>query len=129
MREASATLAAAFLTAGGFPVTRTGTTLITPGIHFEVLIACSGGKLLAASLALAAALAVLGRGHPARRAAALLAAAPLALAANALRVSGLVLAGAPTPPHLHAALGYAAFTLVAVALLALASPTPAQQAR
>ena len=122
LREASAALGAGMLRAGGIAAVRTGTLLETGRGRFDVLVACSGGKFLAATLGLGAALAVLGSGSRARRFALALVAVPLAIAGNAGRVAGLVLLGPPVDPVAHTALGVWCFALVALALTALAGP-------
>src|ERR1051326_8900059 len=61
LRLASASISCAFLRAAGIDVAREGTLLLAPSGRFDVLLPCSGGKFLAATLSLGFALVVLGK--------------------------------------------------------------------
>ena len=118
LRELSSILAHGFLSAIGFPVTRSGTILSTPKATFDVVPACSGSTTLQVLLFLSIVwCGVHPRLTPARRILAIVVAIPLALAANALRVSALVAAGhtigGPPDDFLHLLTGLAAFVRVA----------------
>lgn len=94
LRELSSALVKFLLSALGFPVSRQGTILATPRMRFDVVPACSGSTTLKVLLFVAIFWCGL---HPrltaGRRAVAILLAIPLALAANVLRVSVLVVVG------------------------------------
>jgi exosortase len=112
LRHASAAVAAALLSGIGVPVDRQGTVLETPRGRFAVLLPCSGGKFLSVTLALGASALALGKARGARRLLVLAALVPLAIAGNAVRVTGLVLAGPDYTPALHTVLGLACFASV-----------------
>jgi exosortase len=74
----------------GIPVFVEGTTLHLPGVWVEIADACSGFSTLYASVAVAA-LTAYSSNSVRRRAIVLLSAAPIAIAANLVRVIALVL--------------------------------------
>jgi exosortase len=116
LRELSSILAHGLLSAIGFPVTRLGTILSTPKATFDVVPACSGSTTLQVLLFLSIVwCGVHPRLTPGRRILAILLAIPIALLANAVRVSALVavghtIGGAPDD-FLHGLTGLAAFAL------------------
>ena len=109
LRQASAAIATAVLHWIGLGATRDGTTIATTWGRFDVLLPCSGGRMLAATLAIASACAVLGRAPLVRRLWVLVLSPGLALMANATRVVLLVLGGVGAPPAVHTALGLGCF--------------------
>jgi exosortase/archaeosortase family protein len=119
LRELSSVLVQLFLGTFGFPITRTGTILSTPTMTFEVVPACSGSTTLRVLLFFCI---VWAGSHPrlttARRFAAAALAVPLAILANVVRVSILVvtgyLAGKPVNDFLHALTGVVAFILAMI---------------
>ena len=105
----------------GFTAVREGTQLILPRQNFLVADACSGVATLYASVASAMVLAALSTSHW-RRAALLLSAPLLAVAANVVRVTLLVLLAHAFGTELldtamHEASGVATFGIVLVILL------------
>jgi len=119
LREFSSVLAHFFLEIIGFPVTRQGTILSTPRATFDVVPACSGSTTLQVLLFVAIVwCGIHPRLTPGRRVAAVLLALPLAILANALRVSALVAAGhflgRETGDFFHGLTGLAAFALAMV---------------
>lgn len=116
LRTASAALAGGILRAAGNSVVREEMTLVTSWGRFDVLLPCSGGKFLAATLALGALVLVSTPAPAWRRAAVAAALVPLALAGNAWRVAALVWSGAPASGWLHTALGLQAFAAVVLTL-------------
>lgn len=124
LRELSSILAQALLDVVGFPITRQGTILSTPRATFDVVPACSGSTTLQVLLFFA----IVWCGvHPrltlARRAVAILLAVPLAILANAVRVSALVAGGhflgREIGGFFHALAGLAAFALAMLGCFAL----------
>jgi exosortase len=114
--------AAAVLDVVGVDAVRTGNILHLPGCTLEIAQACSGLRSLVALSAVAVLLAdgsLLSPGGPTRpagRAALALAAVPVAIVANALRVSATAVAVARTGPDAahgwrHEATGLAAFAI------------------
>lgn len=86
MQIMSAKLSAGLLHALGITVIRQGNTLVLPGYTLEVVAACSGLRSLMTMFTLAVVLSALARMRPARSAALLIASAPIAIAANAVRL-------------------------------------------
>ncbi|MFI5314623.1 MAG: exosortase/archaeosortase family protein [Myxococcota bacterium] len=108
----------------GVAISRSGTRLDIPGQAVEVADNCSGFATLYAAILTAIILAHLTR-SPARRAAVLAAAVPLALVCNFLRVTALVLlvriyGGGILETPIHPASGLVLFVFVIGALLWLA---------
>lgn len=116
LRTVSASLAGFLLRGAGYPVVREDMTLITSWGRYDVLIPCSGGKFLAATLALGALLLAVSHVPAWRKTLVGLALVPLALAGNAWRVAALVLGGGSTPGWVHSILGLMAFAVVALIL-------------
>jgi EpsI family protein len=119
LREITSVLVQLLLGAFGFPITRSGTILSTPKMTFEVVPACSGSTTLRVLLFVCIVWAGSHSGlTPARRFAAAALAVPLALLANVLRVSSLVvtgyLAGEPAGDFFHSLTGVVAFVLAMV---------------
>ena len=124
LREISSILAQGFLQAIGFPVSRAGTILSTPRATFDVVPACSGSTTLQVLLFLSIVwCGVHPRLNPGRRVAAILLAFPLAILANALRVSALVAmghaAGGEPDGVVHSLTGVAAFALAMLGCFAI----------
>jgi exosortase/archaeosortase family protein len=124
LRELSSILAKVVLDVTGFPVMRHGTILSTPEVTFDVVPACSGSTTLQVLLFLAIVwCGVHPRLTPLRRGAAILLAVPLAILANALRVSALVAAGhilgGEPGGFLHVLAGLAAFALAMLGCFAI----------
>jgi EpsI family protein len=119
LREVSSAIVGAVLGALGFPVTRQGTILITPNVRFDVVPACSGSTTLRVLLFVVIVWCGI---HPRltfpRRLLAAVLALPLAILANSVRVSALVVAGhlAGEEPggFFHGAAGVLAFVLAMV---------------
>jgi len=138
LREFSSILVQLFLGTFGFPITRTGTILSTPTMTFEVVPACSGSTTLRVLLFVCIVWAGSHAGlTPARRVAAAALALPLALLANAVRVSILVVwgyvAGKAAGDFFHALTGVVAFILAMVGsffvterLASTAAPRPGE---
>lgn len=78
----------------GFPVLRQGNVLSVPGATLEVANACSGFHKMVSLLAFAALYGYLSTSSPLKRLLLLLAALPVALLANVLRISSLIGAAA-----------------------------------
>lgn len=121
LREVSSALAQALLSVIGFPVTRHGTILSTPNATFDVVPACSGSTTLQVLLFFAILwCGIHPRLAPGRRVLAALLALPLAVLANALRVSALVAVGhsiGREPGDLvHYGFGIVAFALALLGL-------------
>ena len=109
----------------GFTALREGTQLILPRQHFLVADACSGVATLYASVASAMVLAALSS-SPWRRVALILFAPVLAICANVVRVTLLVLLAdtfgtALLDTAMHEASGVATFAVVLVILIWLAN--------
>jgi exosortase len=109
----------------GFTAMREGTLLLLPRQNFVVADACSGVATLYASLAAAMVLAAISGSHW-RRAALILSAPLLAVGANVVRVTLLVLLAQTFGTDLldtaiHEASGVATFAVALVALLAIAN--------
>ena len=124
LREISSILAQVLLQAIGFPVSRAGTILSTPRATFDVVPACSGSTTLQVLLFLSIVwCGVHPRLTPGRRVLAILLAVPLAILANALRVSALVAAGHAVggEPHsfAHVGAGLVAFVLAMAGCFAI----------
>ncbi|MBI4566721.1 MAG: exosortase/archaeosortase family protein [Planctomycetes bacterium] len=125
LREISSAVAHFLLGAGGLAVTRNGTILSTPRMTFDVVPACSGSTTLQALLFVAITWCGVQPGlTPVRRAAAVALALPLAILANALRVSVLVVAGHAIGGEpggaFHVAVGLVAFALAMLGCFAIA---------
>ena len=119
LRELSSVLVHLFLSAVGFPITRSGTILSTPKMIFEVVPACSGSTTLRVLLFVCIVWAGSHQGlTPLRKLAAAALALPLAILANVVRVSTLVvtgyLAGEPAGDFFHALTGVVAFILAMI---------------
>jgi exosortase/archaeosortase family protein len=112
LRRASATLATGFLRVVGVHAVRSDTSILTDRCRFEVLLPCSGGKFLSLTVAVGLSALVLGHAGWHRRSLLLALLLPLALAANAVRVTLLVLHGPDTGPLLHSALGVSCFAIL-----------------
>jgi EpsI family protein len=124
LRETSSILVAAALTALGFPITRQGTILKTPNVHFDVVPACSGSTTLKVLLFVTVLwCGIHPRLTPGRRVVAGLLALPIALLANCLRVAALVvaghLAGEEPAGFFHSATGVVAFVVALIGTFAL----------
>ena len=125
LRTLTASLVLPLLHGIGLTAMRDGTQLILPRQSFMVADACSGVATLYASLAAAMVLAALSASHW-RRALLILAAPALALTANVVRVTLLVLLAQTFGSRLldtaiHEASGVATFLGVLVGLLAIAN--------
>jgi exosortase len=125
LRTLTASLVLPLLHALGFTALREGTQLILPRQTFMVADACSGVATLYASLAAALVLAALSTSHW-RRILLLLAAPVLAIAANVVRITLLVLlvhtfGNRLLDTPIHEASGVATFFGVLVVLLAIAN--------
>lgn len=108
----------------GVPISRDGTLLMIPNQHVEVADNCSGFATLYAAILTGIILAHLGR-SPVRRVAVLLAAVPLAILCNFVRVTVLVLlvhvyGGEILETRVHPASGLLLFVVVIAALVAIA---------
>ncbi|HVE13168.1 MAG TPA: archaeosortase/exosortase family protein, partial [Elusimicrobiota bacterium] len=136
LRELSSVLVQLFLGAFGFPIRRAGTILSTPTMSFDVVPACSGSTTLRVLLFFCI---VWAGSHPrlttARKFAAAALAVPLALLANVVRISMLVVtghaAGRPAGDFFHSMAGVVAFVLAMIGsylvterLAATAAPRP-----
>jgi exosortase len=126
LRLISAQGARVLISATGIPVHISGTTLELPETTLLVSDACSGFSTLYASLAVAA-LAAYTTSVPRRRMLVLLAAVPLAIAANILRVTVLGLlvwnqGNDVLATSLHPLSGVFAFALALYALLQISGP-------
>lgn len=77
----------------GYPVLQTGNVLQIPGMSVEVAEACSGFKKVIALFAFALVYGYLYRLSPFKRFLLVVAAIPIALLANIIRISGLIAAG------------------------------------
>ncbi|MGI5820084.1 MAG: exosortase/archaeosortase family protein [Armatimonadota bacterium] len=89
----AATVAARSVAMVGMPVEQAGTTIRIPDYTFEVAQACSGLKSTIAMSALAALFAYLARGPVWKRVLLFIAGAPIALAANATRITFTLILG------------------------------------
>lgn len=134
LREITAAVAEPLLRAGGVPVLVDHLRLSLPsGDHYLVSDNCAGLQLLPAGLALALVLAGQARSR-ARAALLLVAALPLAIAANVVRSALLLALVHHAGSHLlqvplvHGATGILAFWGLVAALLALAGPGLARRA-
>jgi len=114
----------------GYSALRRGTVIQLAGENntFIVADACSGTATLYAGVTVAIVLACYARSHG-RRAALLAAAAPLAIAANVLRVVALILMSSGIghwimDSPLHPLTGVATFVVVVAGLLVVAGPDP-----
>lgn len=94
MQLMSATYAAMLLGILGLPVQRSGVELRVRDYAFEVAIPCSGMRSLVALLAVAALMAYFWQGPVGRRLLLFAIGAPIALAANALRIAVVLLIAA-----------------------------------
>jgi exosortase len=124
LREATSIGTTALISLIGIPIARSGTTLFFPGGKVLVADACSGFATLYASAAIALILAHMSSA-PARQALLLGLAAPIALAANVIRVTVLTLAVYSYGPRsletaLHEGTGIGAFALALAALFCVA---------
>lgn len=124
LREITAVSVAPILSQLGIPVLREGTVLVLPNATFLVADECSGFSALYAAVGASIVLAATARALP-RRILLLLAAFPLAVLCNVMRVTVLVglanrfgLGLLDTP--FHAASGVATFWAVLVLLFAIA---------
>jgi exosortase len=130
LRHLTAAAVEPALHAIGFSALRRGTVIQLAGEHntFVVADACSGTATLYAGVAVAIVLACYARTHW-RRAALLAAAAPLAIAANVLRVVALILMSSGIghwimQSPLHPLTGVATFAVVVAGLLLVAGRDP-----
>ncbi len=130
LRHLTATAVEPLLHALGFSALRRGTVIQLAGEQntFVVADACSGTATLYAGIAVAIVLACYARSH-ARRAALLVAAVPLAVAANVLRVVALILMSSGIghwimESPIHPLTGVATFVVVVAGLLAVAGRDP-----
>ena len=124
LREITAVVVTALVPLFGVAISRDGTLLAIPGHRVEVADNCSGFATLYAAVLTAIILAHLTH-SPRRRAAVLLAAIPLALVCNFLRVTALVLlvyvfGDQILETEVHPGSGLVLFVLVIGALLWLA---------
>jgi len=124
LRHVTALVVTGLVPLFGVAISREGTQLSIPGHRIEVADNCSGFATLYAAILTAIILAHLSR-SPRRRAAVLLAAVPLALVCNFLRVTGLVLLVYLFGDHIletevHPGSGLALFVLVIGALIWIA---------
>jgi exosortase len=116
LRKLTAISSAALVPLFGVSIAREGTRLVIPGQVVEVADNCSGFATLYAAVLTAIILAHLSR-SPARRAAVLVAAVPLALICNFFRVTALVLlvnafGSGVLDTEIHPASGLVLFVLV-----------------
>lgn len=123
LRLVSASITVALLDMQGLTLAREGTFITWQGRTLQFDAPCSGIAMLWAALMLALMAAVIGRWAVARTALAMCAATVFAIAGNAFRAASLFYAetrlGIGEDHPLHEAAGLAAFTLAAVALLAV----------
>jgi exosortase len=110
--------------AAGIPVLREGNVLQLPSRTLEVAEACSGIRSLASLVAVAVALGYFTGQRPAQRVVLVLAAVPLAIATNALRVAGTGIASEWIGPavaegFLHTFSGTATFVVAVLGLTAV----------
>ncbi len=113
----------AAVSAAGIPILREGNVLVLPEMKLEVVEACSGIRSLAALITLALILGKLAEPRPWARAALVVLAVPVAIAANAARVAGTGLAAAWVGPlaaqgFFHSFSGWLVFVAAFCALLA-----------
>jgi exosortase len=130
LRHLTAAAVEPLLHAIGFSALRRGTVIQLAGESnvFVVADACSGTATLYAAVAVAVVLACYARSHG-RRAALLAAAAPLAIAANVLRVVALILLSSGLghwimDSPIHPLTGVATFFVVVLGLLLVAGRDP-----
>jgi exosortase len=130
LRHLTAAAVEPALHALGYAALRRGTVIQLAGESNTFVVAneCSGTATLYAGLTVAVVLACYARSH-ARRAALLAAAAPLAIAANVLRVIGLIAMSSGIghwimESPLHPMTGVATFAVVVLGLLAVAGRDP-----
>lgn len=124
LREATSIGTTVVISLIGVPISRSGTMLFFPGGQVLVADACSGFATLYSGAAIALILAHMSS-EPKRRVLLLALAAPIALAANVIRVTVLTLAVYSHGPRtletpLHQWTGLAAFALVLAALFCVA---------
>jgi len=123
LRQSAAAVSQAMLTAAGVRSVRSGTTLTTKQGRFEVLLPCSGGKFLSATLSLGFVAVALGRASRRRMGLTAGILIPLAVVGNSGRVFVLVLLGAPVNPFVHTVLGLLCFGTVATIVVLLTEPS------
>ncbi len=109
----------------GVPVEQHGTTLAIPDYTFEVAQACSGLKSIIAMSALAALFAFLVEGRWWKRLLLFVAGAPIAMAANALRITFTLILGRAFGPEaaegfFHTLSGLMVFILALIGLFLMA---------
>jgi exosortase len=129
LREFAAASAAAVLNLLGVQTLRTGTVLQCSHFAMQVDCPCSGIGSLVALLAVAALLAHLAGARPARAAALIAAAIPIAISANGARLTLTALLGVTcgeklASGFLHQASGLFAFAVGTAILLALPAGDP-----
>ncbi len=112
----AAKMATGFSQLIGIPVVREGVNLSTPEYTFEVAIACSGLKSLTTLTALATLYAYLVEGRLWRKALLVMSSLPIALVANAARVTLIVIVARSLGPKaatgfLHGLSGMVVFTV------------------
>ena len=130
----AAKVATAFGRGIGMPVTREGVNISLPEYTFEVAIACSGLKSLISMSALAALFAYLLEGRLWRRALIVLAVLPVALVANAARITTILLIAQSlgekaATGFFHGASGIIVFLFGLLALLGIARLTGCHRLR
>jgi exosortase len=112
----------AAVSAAGIPILREGNVLILPEMRLEVVEACSGIRSLASLVTLALILGKLAEPRVWARAALVILAIPVAIAANAARVAGTGLAAAWVGPRaaegfFHSFSGWLVFVAAFCALI------------
>lgn len=121
----SARLAAAFPQVIGLPVALHGTSIAIPGYTFEVAQACSGLKSIIAMGALSALFAYLVVAPTWKRLVLVVASVPVALAANAVRITVTLMLGRTFSPSVaegffHSVSGVLVFALALLGLFGVA---------
>lgn len=109
-------LAAAILTAGGFAVIRSGNILNVAGHQIAVVAACDGIRYLIPLVFTALVFGYMAGSKPWMRAALGLAAAPLAIVANGVRVAASAPIPALTSGPMHSLAGWLIFLLCLITL-------------
>jgi exosortase len=112
----------AVVSAAGIPILREGNVLVLPEMKLEVVEACSGIRSLASLITLALIVGKLVEPRPWARAALVVLAIPVAIAANAARVAGTGLAAAWVGPQaaqgfFHSFSGWLVFVAAFAALI------------
>jgi len=126
MQLAAARYAGMALGLLGAPVARDGVNLSLPDYTFAVTVQCSGLQSFLALVALGAALAFLAEGHWVRRLGLFALVGPVAVAANSLRVTVILLLAWWKGPEVaegffHSFSGFLLFLLATLGLLAAAA--------